>query len=469
MASKTDKRLMRIAQKLRTAFEQRMVGSYKAIFELFPDLLAAWRGLSRTKTRVDKSDFKPTQEGMREARRLLRQLRGYVSSVKNNSRYLLQRIDSCVNELDDTTDSSNPIALPTLTDCYKQVKALEAEFGHCELAARANLLTTRSHEVQLDNITFGRYFIHIELARLAQNHRGFYRVVPVSAECPTVGESTHPHLMSERLCEGNGRSAIDKAFADGRLYDCCLLINSILQTYGSGPYVELEQFGSGGGHEYSCEECGAGLGEDETFCCDSCERTMCRDCVSHCGANDNWICESCTDAARSNNEPCVSSCTMLGAHHCDVRENERCPECNDIYPDSQLAKCEIITTEPQLCEECAKGMAESREHCDSCLMHGHMGCALTRFDYPTLNTLNHPAYVTARGRQHRHHGLGWHPAGLFHPAQTEGEPSSDFQAYGQFLDRRRGQQHRRDYTRSRQAGQTTATRQQLAAFAEENS
>lgn len=464
MASKINKRFMKVAKRLHTAFERRIVGAYKTIFDTFPDMSEAWLGLLREKTRVEAADIRPTQEGMREAQRLLRQLRGYVCAVKNNSGYLVQRIDNCSQELSgaDTGDYST---VPSLTDCYDQIKALESEFGTCQLNTQLNTITTMSHDVQLGNITFGRYYIQIDLDKLEQNNHSFYRVTPVSEECPTVGESTHPHLMNGSLCEGEGASAIAKAYADGRLYDCCLLINSILQTYGRNPYVELDRFGHDDDYDYECETCGTGIYEDDRFCCSACDRTMCRGCVSHCGAVGNWVCEECLNNARDNDEPCVTSCHELGSHDCFVRENERCPECDDVHPDRELAKCEIMPTEAQLCIDCAKSLAEEQTPCDSCLMHGHMGCALIAFGYPVLNTRNHPACVTARGRQHMHHNLGWHHVGLFHPAQPEGDARADFQAYGQFLDAR----NRTDYTRRQREGLTMVNSQQLAALVGENS
>ena len=47
--------------------------------------------------------------------------------------------------------------------------------------------------------------------------------------------------MDERLCEGDGRSAIRQALAQGRLLDFFMLVAGGLRTYNAeSPFVALE-------------------------------------------------------------------------------------------------------------------------------------------------------------------------------------------------------------------------------------
>ena len=431
---KRDKKLVRAAQWLRRAFEKRKMGALAQVLEYFPNLKEHWGELLYEQKSVEEAKVKPTREGMRETQRLLRRLRGRVNNLKSCAHHILQRIDSCSTGLADQEDVTiDAVGLPSLSDCYKQLEGLAREFGSCKLNDEQRTLVVPSHEVQLGSVLFGRYNISLSLDDIGADNRSFYRIEPVSSECPWIDASAHPHLNGGRLCEGDGDGAMTKAFDDGRLFDCVMLINSILQTYGNSPYVDLERFeratGNSSGHEYFCGACECGLDEDQVFECEACREYRCRSCISQCSVTDLWICTGCREQAMADGVVCVSNCRGIGGSNCSVRQNEPCPGCNHIIPDQMIAKCDIVQDEAQLCINCAQSWAESQEACDSCLMHGYLGCALVKYGYPVLDTLNHPANVDARGRQHRHHTFGWHPTRLFHKGQIGGDDLSDFRAY----------------------------------------
>ncbi len=462
-----NRRLMLIAERLRSAFEKRAVGACGQVIECFPELMGYWDNLRRAKRDLLGAKIKPTAEGMRDAQRLLRRLRGHVSGVRQCSGFIVQRIDSCSARLG---TGRSKLGLPTLNDCYDQLDAMDREFGTCELSHDKRSIIVVSHEVKLQNILFGRYRIRIQLDRIETDHRSFYFVNPVSDECPKVDGSSHPNMRNEHLCEGAGGEAMTKAFTEGRLYDCVILINNILQTYGSeSPYVELVRFeGPSEAEEETrcCSNCSDQINEEDLYGCYACGDSVCPGCVHYCSVTGQHFCTECVEHAQETDAPCSSRCSSIGHSNCEVRTNDPCPECNAVFPDSLLAKCEIIQDEAQLCNGCAKVWATARTPCDSCLMHGYLGCALVKHGYPMLNSLNHPASVTAVVKQHEHHSFGRHSIGLFHSAQTCGDARADFRAYQQFLNRMNG----RDRTRFTTAEETMTNqqREQLMLTLEED-
>ena len=53
-------------------------------------------------------------------------------------------------------------------------------------------------------------------------------------------ETTHPHVQTNQLCEGDGRSAIRHAMREGRLLDFFVLVRQILQTYARLRFLARE-------------------------------------------------------------------------------------------------------------------------------------------------------------------------------------------------------------------------------------
>jgi len=448
-AVRRNKQLRLAATKLRKAFEQRKLGAYLGIFELWDDIQVNWNHAVEIKRKLTASPLKLTAKGVRETRRLLQSLRGYLNHVAGNAQYTRERINDCTNEIDDERNST--YGLPTLDDCYKQLEALKREFGDCQLNAN-NCIVIPSHEVVLDGLYFGRYWISLHLARIASGQRVFYTIAPVSLDCPVVEEHCHPHVSGGVLCEGDGDEALTKAFNAGRLYDCCLLINNILRTYNpASPYIELERFRNE--PQYHCEDCGIDLDEDSRFYCENCNEDRCQDCMSYCRPTGTWICNLCMTSLKEHQEYCSHNCGYAGGTDCLIRQNAACPECGEIVPDSELARCQIKPNEPQLCKRCAKSLAEKKTPCSECLMHGYMGCALIEFGYPILNTLNHPAYVEVNGNMHKHHHFGWHPASLLHTGQEVEHVAEDFNAY-------RDHRLRGDATRIQRQEQLTMSHRQ---------
>jgi hypothetical protein len=56
-------------------------------------------------------------------------------------------------------------------------------------------------------------------------------------------EVTHPHVLDDHLCEGEGRQAIHAALTAGRLVDFFHLVKGILETYNEdSPYEALSDW-----------------------------------------------------------------------------------------------------------------------------------------------------------------------------------------------------------------------------------
>jgi hypothetical protein len=470
-----DPKLMKIAQLLHRAFEKRKLGAYESIFELWPELERHWADLRTNRRRLAKVEFEPTREGMRTTQRLLRQFRGHANSLQQTSGYIVDRTDTCTNQLGRQMRTvSDDSGLPTLTDCYKQLEALQREFDTCKLSEKEDEILVTTQEVQLRKLFFGRYYIHISLAAIAADDRGFYHIKPVSKACPMYENHYHPHLdTGGGLCEGRGEDALTKAFNDGRLYDCCMLINNIMCTAGGHPYVELRYFprpGSASGVAAEeedlcvCESCAQEVTDEEYFVCENCGDGFCRACMHLCETSNHWVCNGCLEDLKESEEACRDNCIFFGGTSCDVKTNDSCSHCDQVYADSQLAKCDASDRDP-LCRSCASTLALDRQRCEDCENHGLLGCALTKHGYPILNTVNHPAYVEARGQMHSHHHFQMHPVSLSHTDDdtVAAQIFAERRAYYRYLDHR-ATANSQDHRRVRQRGMHTMSRRQRAAM-----
>ena len=102
------------------------------------------------------------------------------------------------------------------------------------------------------DLYFGPFEIRLDWRQLGSATP--YRVVALDPH-PAAKDTdvTHPHVQEEQLCEGEGRSAVRAALAEGRLYDFFLLVSQLLHTYGRGSaYVELDNWDG-----IPCDDCNA--------------------------------------------------------------------------------------------------------------------------------------------------------------------------------------------------------------------
>ena len=124
---------------------------------------------------------------------------------------------------------------------------------------RGRRLSVVTEPIVLAGVYLGPFEIRLQWARPTRGDMPAYRVIAKDPH-PAEGRDnvTHPHVMDEILCEGEGRHAVRQALKQGRLLDFFTLVAGILRTYNpESPFVELVLW-----HGGSCSDCGAGVNED---------------------------------------------------------------------------------------------------------------------------------------------------------------------------------------------------------------
>src|SRR6185369_16757988 len=168
--------------------------------------------------------------------------------------------------------------------------ALRQEFEELDYDRRGRRLSVVTEPIVLAGVYLGPFEIRLQWAPVTRSDVPAYRVV---AKDPHPAESrdnvTHPHVMDEVLCEGDGRHAVRQALSQGRLLDFFTLIAGILRTYNSeSPFVELPLW-----HGSTCSDCGARVDEDDCYSCQKCHDNICSECETVCGDCEESCCSTC--------------------------------------------------------------------------------------------------------------------------------------------------------------------------------
>jgi hypothetical protein len=222
---------------------------------------------------------------------------------------------------------------PETTDLYRDLLGLDEEFGEVKYDSAATELIVTTSEIVLEEIDLGRFEIRLAWSA-ADEHDASYRIVALNPHPAARNQSvTHPHVQDERLCPGEGRTAIEKALDDGRTYDFFLIVNQILHTYSQGSaFVELEDWDQLG---YPCRDCGCETDEDSRSHCESCSGSLCGDCVSTCCGCGYDFCSGCITTCPHCDDyfcrPCRATCHQCNAAVCrNCLETETlCKRCHE--------------------------------------------------------------------------------------------------------------------------------------------
>lgn len=259
-------------------------------------------------------------------------IRSRIGRNLNDFSYHLQRFKELVN-----ADSGKQ---PKLSDIFAELHQIEQELGELKYDLKEKTLSIITEPISLNDISFGSFEIKLNIGDI---HRLYtdspYRVIALEPNPAGADSSvTHPHVSSERLCEGDGHTAIRRALEDGRLCDFFTMIVSILQTYNpDSPYVSLDDW-----EGTSCYDCGYTISGDESYYCEYCERDYCSRCSSYCQRCDTTICLGCAYECPSCNEPVCRDCTAV------------CTECEERF-------CKDCLNEENLCKSCEE---DRKENCD---------------------------------------------------------------------------------------------------------
>lgn len=206
----------------------------------------------------------------------------------------------------------------TVGDIYADLLALAKDFGELDFDVGGRWVGVTTEPITLAGIYLGPFEIRLDLRRIRDDYP--YRVIAKDPHaCESREEVTHPHVSSERLCEGDSRTAIRQAIAQGRLLDFFTLVANGLRSYNpDSPFVALELwYGS------SCNDCDCLVDEDDRYVCQKCESTICSECQSCCQGCDDTCCSQCGASCEACDEVYCRDCLKP----CGDCQRQICPEC----------------------------------------------------------------------------------------------------------------------------------------------
>jgi hypothetical protein len=219
----------------------------------------------------------------------------------------------------------------TISHLHNELEASTEEFEHCDWDAGWLWVTTEP--ISLEDIDLGPFQIRLRLDRIGGCVGGddFEVVAMRPNPARTNDEVTHPHVSSNRLCQGEAAGPIRLALEQGRLADFFHLVHSVLRTYNPGsPFVRLDEWD--GVH---CSDCGSSVAADNACYCESCGQDYCDECCTCCLSCDAVRCAACLMECRGCGDSfcggCLSSCEKCGARSlCDsCLEDGLCPPCRE--------------------------------------------------------------------------------------------------------------------------------------------
>jgi hypothetical protein len=268
---------------------------------------------------------------------LLRQIELCANRKWNHAAALLNErlegaIESCSDRLQEISRNVSAarrhLAPQSAREIFRDLLALSDEFEGLTIDGSNQTLSVRTQSIVLEEIELGPFEIQLHWGRIGD--RRPYEVVALEPNpAGESSETTHPHVMNEQLCEGDGRVSIDRALRAGRLLDFFQIVSRILDTYNSGSaYVSLSDWNGN-----PCADCGAVVSEDDEYSCDRCGDRLCHDCPSSCVRCEALCCHSCTTCCRSCQESVCSGC------------QQDCGQCRRLV-------CNSCLSETGLCQEC---------------------------------------------------------------------------------------------------------------------
>jgi len=237
----------------------------------------------------------------------------------------------------------------TVGDLYEDLLALQKDFEELDYDLRGRWLSVTTEPITLEGIYLGPFEIRLDWGRMSGDPA--YRVI---ANDPHPAESrdtvTHPHVMDERLCEGDSRQAIRQAVVQGRLLDFFTLVANGVRSYNDdSPFVALALW-----HGGSCADCGAAVDEDDRYTCQKCEEAICGNCEVTCSGCDDACCSQCIMGCEVCDDNycrgCLDACKGCRQRVCSncLEEDERCSNCHDKEEREQneVAASDHATVQP---------------------------------------------------------------------------------------------------------------------------
>ena len=102
--------------------------------------------------------------------------------------------------------SSDETKLPKPSDIFAELSQIDDELGEYQFDLKERTISVLTDPISMDGIPFGSFEIKLFLNELSKVYtESPYKVIALEPN-PAGGDSnvTHPHVSSERLCEGDG-------------------------------------------------------------------------------------------------------------------------------------------------------------------------------------------------------------------------------------------------------------------------
>ena len=277
-----------------------------------------------------------------EARKLgLSLARNWLSAAdkcRSRANRTLNEIPYTVSRIRQLTEESCP-KVPELSFLVAELKQLQQEFGNLHFDGENNSISVETDPVELDGLYLGPFRIELHLNKLRELYgTSPYCVVALDPHPAATDKTvTHPHVSSERLCEGDGAITIRTALEQGRLSDFFTMVRSILNNYNpDSPYIALYDWDG-----ESCYDCGYVMRREDTYYCSYCERNYCEECSTYCRQCEETVCLGCSGQCPCCDEYVCKNCIS------------RCAECEELCCESCL--------EDNLCPNCKEEMEKENE------------------------------------------------------------------------------------------------------------
>jgi hypothetical protein len=305
----TNKATMRAA----VLIHEQLAGSKSQVMQLYlPEY--SWNNIQRIRRHIDLA----RQRGWhRAASRLTEDLATALENCRHELENALRALQTCLTDRQASSAS----------DICRDILALHEEFEELDIDLKRHELSVTTDSIVLEGIDFGPFDIRLDWQRLGEPRP--YRVVACDPNpAARDAEVTHPHVQGETLCEGDGRPAIQAALAQCRIYDFYLLVSQTLHTYARGSaYVELDHWSG-----ITCDDCGASMSEDDSYCCQRCGSELCDDCRQLCAACEESHCSGCLsgcpECGRDFCRGCMEVCSGCHRKVCGrCMEDGQCPSC----------------------------------------------------------------------------------------------------------------------------------------------
>lgn len=233
---------------------------------------------------------------------------------------------------------SDEIKLPKFSDVFAELSQIEQDFGEFRFDLNEKTISVITDPIILNDIHFGAFEIRLCIEQISQLYcESPYIIIALEPNCAGPDDSvTHPHVRSEKLCEGDGHISIRKALEQGRLSDFFTMVISILQTYNpDSPYVSLDEWTG-----IPCYDCDCIIGGDDHYFCEYCSQDFCPQCSTYCRICDLTICLGCSYECPSCNEYACPDCIT------------KCKDCEETF-------CKDCLTEEGLCQNCEDNRKEN--------------------------------------------------------------------------------------------------------------